>query len=403
MKFCEKITDMEIGKIVTCKAPINIAVIKYWGKRDEKLILPVNSSLSATLHIDQLCTTTTIAGSKHFLEDRLWLNGKEESLENPRVRTCLQEIRKRVRKRKISADESCPEDWKLHICSENNFPTAAGLASSAAGYACLVATLAQVYDVQGNVSDIARQGSGSACRSMYGGFVEWLDGESNDGSDSIAQQVVDETYWPEMRILILVVSDQKKHTSSTAGMQTTVETSELLQHRVTLIPGYMETMRKAIRERDYESFAQLTMKDSNQMHAVCLDTYPPISYMNDTSRSIVQMVHDYNSFHGKTKACYTFDAGPNAVLYILEENVNEVLSLIYHSFPPSGDNVEYIRGLDSSVHDIPQDLQSTMKRDPNPGALKYIIHSKVGPGPQVVIDQELSLLDQNGMPKKLVS
>lgn len=69
-----------------------------------------------------------------------------------------------------------------------------------------VATLAQVYGVQGNVSDIARQGSGSACRSMYGGFVEWLDGESSCGSDSIAQQVVDENYWPEMRILILVVS-----------------------------------------------------------------------------------------------------------------------------------------------------------------------------------------------------
>ncbi|XP_030831199.1 diphosphomevalonate decarboxylase isoform X2 [Strongylocentrotus purpuratus] len=392
---------MDISKTVTCKAPINIAVIKYWGKRDEKLILPVNSSLSATLHIDQLCTTTSIAGSKHFPEDRLWLNGKEESLENPRVKTCLQEIRKRARKRKISDDESNPEDWKLHICSENNFPTAAGLASSAAGYACLVATLAQVYGVQGNVSDIARQGSGSACRSMYGGFVEWLDGESSCGSDSIAQQVVDENYWSEMRILILVVSDQKKHTSSTAGMQTTVKTSELLQHRVTLIPGYMETMRKAIKDRDYRTFAELTMKDSNQMHAVCLDTYPPISYMNDTSRSIVQMVHDYNSFHGETKACYTFDAGPNAVLYVLEENVSEVLSLIHHSFPPSQDNKEYIRGLDSRIHDIPQGLQCAMKRDPNPGALKYIIHSKVGP--QVVTDLELSLPDQNGMPKKFAT
>lgn len=397
---------MYIAKTVTCRAPINIAVIKYWGKRDEKLILPTNDSLSATLHVDHLCTTTTIAGSKHFKEDRLWLNGKEESLDNPRVKTCLQEIRKRARKRKISEeDESACQDWlewKLHICSENNFPTAAGLASSAAGYACLVATLAEVFSIKGNVSDIARQGSGSACRSMYGGFVEWLEGKSNCGSDSIAQQVVDEDYWPEMRILILVVSDQKKHTSSTAGMQTTVETSDLLKKRITSIPGYMETMRRAIKDRDYKKFAELTMKDSNQMHAVCLDTYPPISYMNDTSRAIVQMVHDYNAFKGQTKACYTFDAGPNAVLYLLEENVEVVLSLVHHSFPPSS-REGFVRGMDSNIHDVPQELQSAMRREPSPCALKYIIHTKVGPGPQVVMDQELGLLDQNGMPKKLAS
>ncbi|XP_072169725.1 diphosphomevalonate decarboxylase-like [Diadema setosum] len=400
---------MESARVVTCRAPINIAVIKYWGKRDEKLILPVNSSLSATLHIDHLCTTTSIAASQHFEEDKLWLNGKEQSLDNPRVKTCLQEIRKRVRKRRLSesGDDSSTKEWlswKLHICSENNFPTAAGLASSAAGYACLVASLAEAYGITGNVSDIARQGSGSACRSMYGGFVEWLDGKLSCGSDSIAQQVVDQDYWPEIRILILVVSDQKKHTSSTAGMQTTVETSPLLQHRMTLIPARMETMRRAIRNRNFQAFAELTMQDSNQMHAVCLDTFPPISYMNDTSRAIVQMVHDYNSYKGETKAGYTFDAGPNAVLFILDENVQEMLSLVNYTFPPQDtDGEKFIRGLDSHIEDIPQDMKAAMKRDPSPGSLKYVIHTKVGPGPQAVTDQEPSLLDQNGFPKNLAS
>lgn len=98
------------------------------------------------------------------------------------------------------------ENWHIHICSENNFPTAAGLASSAAGYACLAAALAKLYKIDGEISDIARSGSGSACRSIYGGFVRWHMGENPQGTDSIARQIAPANHWPEMRILVLVVS-----------------------------------------------------------------------------------------------------------------------------------------------------------------------------------------------------
>lgn len=127
------------------------------------------------------------------------------------------------------------DQWKIHICSENNFPTSAGLASSAAGYACLVVALAKLYEIkvfqnkqvnnykfynmqswlnficfninfQGDITTIARVGSGSACRSILGGFVRWYMGSQTDGTDSIAKQIVPASYWPEMRILILVVS-----------------------------------------------------------------------------------------------------------------------------------------------------------------------------------------------------
>lgn len=105
------------------------------------------------------------------------------------------------------------EKWKIHICSINNFPTAAGLASSAAGYACLSAALAKLYKVNDDISAIARTGSGSACRSVFGGFVRWYMGVDAEGIDSIAKQIVPASHWPEMRIIILVVSIIEKFTS----------------------------------------------------------------------------------------------------------------------------------------------------------------------------------------------
>ncbi|XP_069072581.1 diphosphomevalonate decarboxylase isoform X2 [Pleurodeles waltl] len=325
-------------KTVTCTAPVNIAVIKYWGKRDEELILPINSSLSVTLHQDQLKTTTTAAISRNFKEDRIWLNGVEDNINHSRLQSCLREVRRLARKRRGGEeDETTPWSMsqKVHIASVNNFPTAAGLASSAAGYACLVYTLSKLFGVESELSAIARQGSGSACRSMYGGFVQWVMGQRADGKDSLAKQVEDEMHWPDLRILILVVSAERKHIGSTAGMQTSVETSPLLKYRAeSVVPARMEEMTEAIRQRDFERFAQLTMKDSNQFHATCLDTFPPIFYLNDISKRIINLVHRYNDYYGQTKVAYTFDAGPNAVIFTLEPVMNEFVEVVKGCFPP---------------------------------------------------------------------
>ncbi|XP_061029091.1 diphosphomevalonate decarboxylase isoform X2 [Eubalaena glacialis] len=293
-------------EVVTCTAPVNIAVIKYWGKRDEELILPINSSLSVTLHQDQLKTTTTAAISRDFTEDRIWLNGREEDVGQPRLQACLREIRRLARKQRSDSHEDplpLSLSYKVHVASVNNFPTAAGLASSAAGYACLAYALARVYGVESDLSEVARRGSGSACRSLYGGFVEWQMGQRADGKDSIARQVAPEAHWPELRVLILVVSAERKPTGSTAGMQTSVETSALLRFRAeALVPARMAEMTRCVRERDFQAFGQLTMKDSNQFHATCLDTFPPISYLSDTSRRVIRLVHCFNAHHGRTKA-----------------------------------------------------------------------------------------------------
>ncbi|XP_076370713.1 mevalonate diphosphate decarboxylase isoform X3 [Tachypleus tridentatus] len=334
-------------KMITAKAPVNIAVVKYWGKRNEELILPLHDSVSVTLSKNELCAETTVAISKSFSQDKMWLNGKEQSMDNPRIQNCLREIRRRVRKRKTLEENSTEQEdllnCHIHICSKNNFPTAAGLASSAAGYACLVFTLGKLFGVEGDLSEIARQGSGSACRSMYGGFVQWCTGEEENGTDSIAQQVASEQHWPSLRILILV--------------------------------------------------------DSNQLHAICQDTFPPIKYMNDTSWSIVELVHKYNSFYGETKVAYTFDAGPNACLYLLEPCVPEVISLIRYCFPSSSDGRHFITGLPVQSVALSQELIQGLQFTPCPDGLQYIIHTQVGSGPELVDDSSEQMLDANGLPR----
>uniref|UniRef100_A0A1L8DZH7 Diphosphomevalonate decarboxylase n=1 Tax=Nyssomyia neivai TaxID=330878 RepID=A0A1L8DZH7_9DIPT len=384
----------------TCTAPVNIAVIKYWGKRDEKLLLPINDSLSVTL--SEMYAKTTIAASPEFTKNRLWLNGQEQTFDSPRIMNVLQQFQEEVKKSGAKGDKY---SWKIHICSENNFPTAAGLASSAAGYACLVYTLATLYGLQDKIelSSIARVGSGSACRSVFGGFVQWQAGIRADGVDSLAVQLAPATHWPELEILILVVSDNKKKTSSTGGMERSVKTSPLIDYRAkNVVPERVQRISRAIQERDFETFANITMQDSNQFHAICLDTFPPCVYLNDVSHAIIDLIHRLNAASGRTRVAYTFDAGPNACLYLLREDVPQVLNAINRAFPSvNNKSPDYLKGVPVTEQPIPEDTAKDMKLEPiGQDLLKYIIHTRVGEGPQILAPAE-SLLNQLGLPKNL--
>jgi len=396
--MCDNI-DIDLSCVdmlrATCTAPINIALVKYWGKENEKLIIPLNDSISITLDQENLCAKTTVAIDPTFKDDRLWLNRKEEDVNNSRIQACLKEIRRRAAEGKTVSNEVL--QWKVHICSVNNFPTAAGLASSAAGYACLVYCLAEVYNLKTELSDIARQGSGSSSRSIYGGFVQWCKGSKPDGSDSIARPIAPASHWPDLHVIILVVSDQKKFVGSTEGMQQSVRTSELLQHWTKhCVPRAIESLTKAIHNKDFAQLAEITMKSSNQLHAVCLDTYPPIMYLSDTSKSIIRLVHQFNDFHKQTLLGYTFDAGPNACLVAEERNVQEVLGLIHQYYPSTSPT--FVRGLQYKEKELSPAAVQFIKMEPQPDGLKYIIHTKVGDGPKVVMDQSLQLLGGCGLP-----
>lgn len=131
------------GPVVTCQAPVNIALIKYWGKRDEELVLPTNDSLSVTLSTIDMRSQTTAVVDKRFTDDKMWLNGKPESLKGKRMVNCIGALRALARRQHGSGADSIANQH-VHIWSENNFPTAAGLASSASGFACLVVTLTRL-------------------------------------------------------------------------------------------------------------------------------------------------------------------------------------------------------------------------------------------------------------------
>lgn len=299
-----------------------------------------------------------------------------------RTQACFRELRRR-RAALEAADSSLPKlsTFPLRLVSENNFPTAAGLASSAAGFAALVRAVADLYelpDSPAELSLIARQGSGSACRSLFGGYVAWREGKAEDGSDSMADQVAEAAHWPDMRALVLVASAAKKGVSSTSGMQQTVATSGLFKERIaTVVPQNMARMEKAIQERDFEAFAEVTMRDSNSFHATCADTYPPIFYMNDVSRAAVRAVEAINAKAGRTVAAYTFDAGPNAVVYYLEKDSEPVVGTFNHVLGEvEGWKKEVLAGLKPTMS-LDEGVAALLK-----SGISRVIMTGVGEGPQ---------------------
>ena len=407
-------TDDTIHRASTT-APVNIAVVKcvylceertlsrifradtecrYWGKRDATLNLPTNSSLSVTLSQKDLRTHTTASCSPTYTgPDSLLLNNATQSLETPRSIACLRSLRA-LRAQIEAADPAVPtlSKFSLRIVSQNNFPTAAGLASSAAGFAALIRAIADLYELPQSpeeLSLIARQGSGSACRSLLGGYVAWDVGTREDGTDSKAREVAPQSHWPEVRALILVVSAEKKGVSSTAGMQATVASSKLFKTRAQeVVPQHMKEMERAIKERDFETFGRLAMKESNNFHACCLDTDPPITYLNDVSRAAMKVVEGINEAAKRIVAAYTFDAGPNAVVYYLEHDEGNVAGTFHKS-------LSHIEGW-KRVPATPQ-IELTKNYEVVLGAVKQgvsrIIQTGVGGGPEKVNEH---LIDEQG-------
>ncbi|RKO83315.1 GHMP kinase, partial [Blyttiomyces helicus] len=186
-----------------------------------------------------------------------------------------------------------------------------------------------------------------------------------------------------------------------------------------VVPARMQAIRTAILTRDFTTFATHTMRDSNSFHAVCLDTYPPISYLTDTSRGIIALITAYNALHPTDpRAAYTFDAGPNAVLYVRSEHVPEVLGLVDAVFPSGvdavggGERAEEYYGrarerLWDAERDAVKELVAKIGMAPYPvGSLRRIISTRVGDGPRILArsyDPQVSLLTADGLPKKIAA
>lgn len=346
-------------------------------------------------------TASCSASYPTFAGDTLTLNSKPQDIQaSRRTLACLADLRS-FRRALEDANPSLPKlsAFPLRIVSENNFPTAAGLASSAAGFAALVRAIANLYQLPQSPSElsrIARQGSGSACRSIMGGYVAWRAGSLPDGSDSLAEEVASASHWPEMRALILVVSDAKKEVPSTEGMQATVATSTLFSTRAeSVVPARMTAIESAIQKRDFPAFAEITMRDSNNFHATNLDTWPPTFYLNDVSRAAIRLVHDINRVAGETICAYTFDAGPNAVIYYLVKDSEKVAGTVRSILKPDTE------GWDGFFADEIEGLKSGFSLDKLDGravdgireGVNRVILTGVGEGP---IESKDHLVSETG-------
>lgn len=274
----------------------NIAFIKYWGNRDPELRIPANGSIS--MNLDGLYTRTCVTFDPALAQDQLWLQGESQS------GTALQRVSRFLERVRQQAGLH----WHARVESENNFPTGAGIASSASAFAALALAASRAAGLElseAELSRLARTGSGSACRSVPGGFVEWQAGE--DDRSSFAFSLAPPDHW-ELVDCIAVVSQSHKAVGSTDG-HTLAASSPLQPARLQDAPRRLEICRRAILERDFAALAEIMELDSNLMHAVMQTSSPPLLYWQPATVAIMLAVTEWR--RQGLSAAYTIDAGPN--------------------------------------------------------------------------------------------
>lgn len=294
---------------VTARAFANIAFIKYWGNTDHDLRLPVNPSLS--MNLAGLYTETRVTWDATLTADTLTLNGEPASeAARERVAAHLEALRARLGLRAYAA-----------VISANNFPMGAGIASSASAFAAL--TVAAVHAAELDLSErelttLARLGSGSASRSVPGGFVEWHTGATHE--DAYAVSIAPPDHWDLMDV-IAIVSGEHKKTTSQAGHRT-AETSDLQAARVAGAGERFRMCKEALLTHDFARFAEVVEHDSNLMHAVMMTSRPPLFYWQPATLSLMEAVREWRA--EGLRVCYTLDAGPNVHCICVRDDAQAV-------------------------------------------------------------------------------
>jgi diphosphomevalonate decarboxylase len=283
--------------VARARAGANFALVKYWGKADARLNVPAVGSISITL--DRLYTETTVELAAGAASDELLLNGVRRDEDLPKISACLDLLR-----RKAGSAQ------RVRVSSRNNFPTGAGLASSASGFAALVRAAEAAFGLTLSPRErsiLARQGSGSAARSIFGGFVEMHAGTAPDGSDSFAEPLLDGADWP-LEVVIAVTAKGAKEIGSRSGMTRSATSSPYYAAWVAEQPPDLAAGRKAIRARDFAPLAELAEHNCLKMHAAALAARPPLVYWNGATVECLHTVRRLRA-HG-VPVFFTIDAGP---------------------------------------------------------------------------------------------
>lgn len=294
----------------TAIAPSNIAFTKYWGKKDEVLRLPENGSIAMCL--SNLLTTTTVEFSPKYEKDVVKINGEVEEGEESRVIKHLERVRKLAN-----------NNLKAKVISNNNFPTGTGLSSSSSGFAAL--TLAATKATGLNLSEkqlsiLARQGSGSACRSIPDGIVEWLDGDRSE--DSYAKTIFPASHWKIVDI-VAVVNEGKKEISTTKGMGE-ARSSIFMPMRVAQMPKKNKLLKKLISERKFKEFGELVEAEALEFHSIVLTQHPAIIYWTPATVKMMKLVQKWRK--EGFEVYFTINTGQDVHLIVEQKNAKKLIN-----------------------------------------------------------------------------
>jgi diphosphomevalonate decarboxylase len=297
----------------TGRAYPNIALVKYWGDRDSNLRLPANGSIS--MNLSGLETVTTVRFDPAVAHDELSLNGETQTTaQSARVSQHLDHVRRLA-----------GTGLRAQVVSRNNFPMGTGIASSASAFAALTVAACTALGLEldePQLSALARLGSGSACRSIPGGFVEWTSGE--DHESSYAASIAGADHW-EVVDLVAVISQEHKAVGSTSG-HSLAGSSPLQAARLADTPRRLSQCRRAILDRDFDALADVIEQDALMMHAVMLTSQPALVYWLPATLTVIQAVQAWRA--RGIPVAFTIDAGPNVHLITPEAHQGDVFTLL---------------------------------------------------------------------------
>ncbi len=267
---------------VRAVSPANIAFIKFWGKADPKLNIPFNDSFS--MNLSGCLTTTGVEFDGGLKEDEVVINGESAAGERKqRVVEFLDLVRKKA-----------GITTRAMVESENNFPEAAGIASSASAFSALAMAGSRAAGLQlptGELTRLARRGSGSACRSVVDGFGYWRKGNSDE--TSFAVQMADEKYW-DLVDIVTVVAEERKKASSTEG-HAAAESSPYFKTRLANLPHRITEMKKAFKEKEFGRFGELVEEEAVDLHMMAMTSRPPIWYWNAGTVQVINNLREWRS------------------------------------------------------------------------------------------------------------
>lgn len=324
-------------KKTTIKASSDIALVKYWGKKDEVLRLPENGSVSIIL--DGMDTITTVEFSETFSEDEVYIQDKKIEV--------ISREAKRVIKHLNRMRNLANVNLKAKVVSKNTFPRGTGLSSSGSGMAALTYAAAKALGLElseKELSILSRQASGTACRCACGGFVEWLDGDTSETSYS--HTIFDKDYW-DIRDVVAVVDEGQKKISSTEGHES-AQSSPFFEVRQNNIKAKIEAVKSAIKEKNFTKLGKIVEAEALEFHSILLTSEVPLILWYPGTLQVMQEVEKLRE---EGIECYfTINTGFNLHIltlpefqYVVQERLNN-LSLV-------------VKTLTAKVGDKPKEIQ----------------------------------------------